>query len=141
MVIDLKFGRREDRESEVADNTALQLAVYGFLITGDDLTPAPGSAFYILTSHRWITGDGGVFDVAPVRPGKYGMPDMKTCWNQFQNVWRWRRDQLKAGKLEVTYTGTEPTPESVPPHEAWGPVDNNGKYSDYVKLAGWKEGA
>ena len=141
VVVDLKFGGYDDREAEVRDNTALQLAVYGFLMSSGSLDPPPKSAFYILTRRAWITGDGDFFGTRAVDEGKFGAPDMRTCCSQFLDVWQWRRDQLDAARLEITFTGTEPDANSAPPHEAWGPVENDGRYSDHMKLAGWKEGS
>ncbi|MFT4691727.1 MAG: hypothetical protein ACI9OD_003953 [Limisphaerales bacterium] len=141
VVVDLKFGGHNGREPEVRNNTALQLAVYGYLMSNGKLDPPPKSAFYILTRRAWITGDGQFFDVRPVDPGEFGTPSMKACWNDFLDIWKWRREQLDARRLEVTFTGTEATEDSRPPHDAWGPVENDGKYSDHMKLAGWKEEA
>lgn len=141
VVVDLKFGGHEERQREVRDNTALQLAVYGRLLTGDNLGAPPKSAFYIITRRQWVTGDGDFFGVRPIDRGQHGSPDMHICWEQFRDVWQWRRQQLNAGRLEVTFSGAGFTEESTPPHAAWGPLENEGRYSDHVKLAGWKEGA
>lgn len=141
VVVDLKFGGHDVRRQEVADNTALQLAVYGHLLSDGQMNPPPRSAFYILTRHAWLTGDGPFFDVRSVDEGDDGPPDLRTCWSRFQDLWNWRWEQLRAGRVEVTFDGTEESPESEPPHSAWKLKSNDGKYSDVVNLAGWKEGA
>ena len=59
-------------------------------------------------------------------------------------MWRWRREQLAAGWIEVANVAADPEPgaappDALPPCPNWLPTkdDEVGKYSPYRALLGW----
>jgi len=145
-IVDLKFGGLRIREMELRENRALQLAVYGFLLNQMHKAWA-AAAFYILTSRRLIAQDNGYFPRARVISPESPPGGQQRCWNDFQKVWRWRRQQLDAGWIEITADGTDPAdrplhaPESVPPLPAWQATEDHAKYNEYDALTGWRPDA
>ena len=141
-VIDLKLGGFVPRQEELKTNRQLQLAVYGYLQHHSQKS-WPDAAFYILGKQQLLTQSDTFFpkaNLARVEVSPFGLAH---CWQDFEAVWRWRRDQLDAGWIEVTTTGlaAEPDtsqPDPTPPREHWvhEPEDNN-EYNDFDALTGW----
>jgi hypothetical protein len=142
-VVDLKSGGRKLREQELKENRALQLAVYGRLLSQGKKGTWPETAYYILQNRVLMTQDKGFFPdayvVAPIYAG--GPPG---CWKDFETAWDWRRQQFDQGWIEVTVAGTEPTsrsivqPESTPPVEQWMAPEDADKFNDFDALTGWR---
>jgi len=141
-VIDLKLGGFVPRQEELKTNRQLQLAVYGYLQLHSQKS-WPEAAFYILGKQQLLTQSDTFFpkaNLARVVVSPFGLAH---CWQDFEAVWRWRREQLDAGWIEVTTTGlpAEPDPsqpDPTPPREHWvhEPEDNN-EYNDFDALTGW----
>jgi hypothetical protein len=59
-------------------------------------------------------------ETVQVKSPQFGL---KACWNEFQEIWKWRRDLLNKGWIEFTVEGANPTngarPNSMPPIERW----------------------
>jgi hypothetical protein len=62
-------------------------------------------------------------------------------WKRFEQMYTWRRNQLNAGKIEVTVRGTELGDDSVAPESGF-PIDNyNDSFNDFKVLTGWERSA
>jgi len=143
-VIDLKLGGFSTRQDELKTNRQLQLAIYGYLQQrGQKIWPE--AAFYILGRQQLLAQSGVYFpnanrprDIAPAI-------GLENCWKDFEAVWRWRREQMDAGWIEITTselaTVPDPSqPDPIPPREHWQhhPEDNN-QYNDFDALTGWRD--
>jgi ATP-dependent helicase/nuclease subunit B len=137
VVIDLKFGGRDARANEIKDGRALQLAVYGHLITEGKWQVSPKSAYYIISSNHWISNDVDVFKHS-LEYNPYA-ETLDSTWNNFRDIWQWRKRQFQKGEIEVLYEGTEKESYQSAPHDKWIPDFCDEKYSPYVALSGWKE--
>jgi hypothetical protein len=139
-VVDLKFGGRDIREQELRDNRELQLAVYGYLVH-HDRGAWPEGAFYILTSRRLMAPSRDYFPHARIVAPQSSPGGLKRCWAGFERVWRWRRQQLDAGWIEVTVEGANKrppdAPDSTPPLPQWQATEEHAKYNDFDGLTGW----
>ena len=142
-VVDLKFGGRDVRAQELKENRALQLAVYGHLLSKGNKGTWPEVAYYILQNRVFMAQDKAFFpDASEITPASAGGPPQ--CWKDFEMVWRWRRQQVDQGWIEVTVTGTEPTsestvsPDSTPPMEQWRAAEDADRFNDFDALTGWR---
>jgi hypothetical protein len=145
-VVDLKSGGRRVREQELKQNRALQLAVYGYLLSQGKGVTWPETAYYILQSRVLMAQDKGFFpDAYEIAPASAGGPPQ--CWKDFETVWGWRRRQVDQGWIEVTVADTEPTtgstvqPDSTPPVERWKAAEDADKFNDFDALTGWRADA
>lgn len=141
-VIDLKLGGARRRQEELKTNRQLQLAVYGYLQNAS-LKSWPEAAFYILSQQRLLTQTDSFFPKAITQKTDVDKTGLENCWNDFEAVWRWRREQLNAGWIEVT---TTPLPEeadasqpgSTAPSEHWQSNPDDIQYNDFDALTGWR---
>jgi len=141
-VIDLKLGGAGRRQEELKTNRQLQLAVYGYL-QNTSLKSWPDAAFYILSQQRLLTQSDSFFPKATTQKAVVDKIGLENCWNDFEAVWRWRREQLSAGWIEVT---TTPLPEetdasqptSTAPSEHWQSNPDDIQYNDFDALTGWR---
>jgi ATP-dependent helicase/nuclease subunit B len=146
-VVDLKYGGQPVREKELSENRPLQLAVYGYLWTGNHPGPWPATAFYILNKRSLMAQDNAFFPGASIVPVKGGPTGLQGCWHDFLDVWRWRRRQLDEGWVELTVQGTdalpvvEKAPDSTPPHDQWKAAKDQDQYNDFDALTGWEVNA
>lgn len=142
-VIDLKYGGRDGKLSQVEQGNPLQLATYARLL--GNVPPAPAGAFFILGSQSLLTRNEAFFGQAVA--AKRGETDLSGVWHEFEEVWKWRRKQLDQGWIELTCADnkTEPhdsgEPESTPPLEHWAAPKDADRYSDYTTLTGFSPNA
>jgi hypothetical protein len=143
-VIDLKFGRLDEKTRELQTNTQLQLAVYGFLHK-QAKNEWPASAYFILNAGRMLAQDKDYFPHASLTPAKSNSVGLEVCWNEFVEIWKYRRSLLDQGWIELTITGTEPqNGDSFPPAvplERWLPRKDEDKYNDFKALTGMEVNA
>lgn len=135
-VIDLKLGGRSRRETELAENRHLQLAVYGHLLRETESVD-PQVAFFIFGNAALLTRTKAFFpDAFPVsRSNEEDDSEWTACWEEFLQVWNWRKAQFAAGLIEVTTGDTEP--DQAPPLEHWAPPEGADAYNDFDALTGW----
>lgn len=144
-VVDLKYGRGKAKRDELSNNTALQLAVYSHLVKARNGGGWPATAYFILRSNELLAQDASFFPHATIVKCNHGSPGPESTWKEFLDVWRWRRNLLEEGWIEVPVDGTSPTegddamPASAPPHEEWRPDRSAPRYDDYRFLTGWKD--
>lgn len=142
-VVDLKAGGRERRIEELENNIQLQLAVYAYLLRSAGAGDWPEGAYFILNNATLLAQGDAFFPGARVARPKDGDGGLAECWEQFAEVWRWRREQMDTGWIEVPVKGSEPTddsgpePGSDPPVEAWAHDVRDARFDDFVNLTGW----
>lgn len=145
-VVDLKLGGLKRRREELANNLQLQLAVYAFLHGQTQGGRWPAAAYFILNDAELIAQETSFFPAAQKVQAESQPIGVRTCWEEFTDVWKWREGLLKRGFIEVNVAGTEPTegndqmPSSLPPLERWFGGDVESSYNEFSALTGWKEG-
>jgi hypothetical protein len=58
-------------------------------------------------------------------------------WSKGEVTYRWRREQLEAGHIEVNVAGTEPTERSAAPEHALDNDREPDRFDDFTRLTGW----
>jgi len=143
-VVDLKSGRLEEKQKELQSNVQLQLAIYGFLHR-QLLGEWPAVSYFILNSGRMLAQNKDYFPQAYSIPAKSGSSGLETCWNEFVEMWRYRRALLDQGWIELTLGVTEPqNGDAYPvssPFEHWQPGKNQDRYNDFRALTGMEANA
>ena len=136
-VIDLKWGGASYRKDLLKKNQALQLALYAYLRQKQGRWPA--QAFFILQEGRLLAQDQRYFPTAEICAPADPDAGAQSLWVDFEKTWRWRREQLDKGWIEVTVTGTAADEKSVSP----GLIieECNDRFNDFDALTGWPEGA
>jgi len=135
-VIDLKLGGRAKREAELIANRHLQLAVYGHLLrTTEGIEPH--AAFFIFGNAALLTRTKAFFpDAFPVkRSNEEDDSEWSGCWEEFLQIWDWRKAQFASGLIEVTTGDTEP--DRTPPLEHWAAPEGADAYNEFDALTGW----
>jgi hypothetical protein len=135
-ILDLKYGGRADKERQLKEGRPLQLAVYGHLVSGGKLL-FPFGAFYILSSRRLLSCNASFFTAASPVAAEAGSSDLQKVWQEFEQIWRWRRGQLDNGLIEVVSDDTTPDQNSIPPLANWESPKEADKYSDHTTLTGF----
>lgn len=139
-VIDLKLGGFTSRKAELERNVHLQLALYGYLLkTTEGVHPA--CAYFIFKGNGKILARSQEF--YPDAPFIYKArdtnwdSDWQSCWNDFEEVWRWRKAQFDEGKIEFTTATTTPDEASSPPFKTWTAPRTADRFNDFAGLCGW----
>lgn len=144
-VVDLKYGGGKAKREELTNNAALQLAVYSHLEKARTGGGWPAIAYFILRNNELLAQDTSFFPNAAIVKCKHTSPGPESTWQEFLDVWQWRRTLLDDGWIEVPVDGTSPTdgddglPASTPPHGPWRPDESALRYDDYRFLTGWKD--
>ena len=143
-VVDLKSGRLEEKQKELQSNVQLQLAIYGFLhreVFGE----WPAASYFILNNGRMLAQNKDYFPQAYSIPAKSGSNGLEICWNEFVEMWRYRRALLDQGWVELTLSVTEPqNGDAYPmlsPLEHWQPGKNQDRYNDFRAVTGMEANA
>lgn len=135
-ILDLKYGGRSDKERQLKEGRPLQLAVYGYLVSGGK-PPFPTGAFYILSSRRLLSCNASFFTAASPVAIEAGSGELQKVWQEFEQIWRWRRWQLDRGLIEVVSDEPGPDQDSSPPLANWESPKKADKYSDHTTLTGF----
>jgi hypothetical protein len=143
-VVDLKSGRLDEKQKELQSNVQLQLAIYGFLHR-QVLGEWPAASYFILNSGRMLAQNKDYFPHAYSIPAKSDSSGLEVCWNEFVEMWGYRRALLDQGWIELTLNVTEPqnggTYPPLPPFEHWQPGKDQDQYSDFKALTGMEANA
>jgi hypothetical protein len=144
-VIDLKYGGFKQKSQELSDNLHLQLAVYARLV--DQGSPWPEAAFLILGRRALLAQQRNFFLDADIVSSKLSPSGLQACWNEFEELWKWRRDLLNQGWIECAVTGSDRAngsglmPNSTSPIPRWPLERHTDPYNDFDALTGWEENA
>ena len=143
-MVDLKSGRLEEKQKELQANVQLQLAIYGFLHR-QVLGEWPVASYFILNSGRMLAQDKDYFPHAYSVPAKSDPSGLETCWNEFVEMWAYRRALLNQGWVELTLSVTAPQNggeyPAATPFEHWHPAQNQDRYNDFKALTGMEANA
>ena len=139
-VLDLKWGWFKYKCGELRENRQLQLAVYA-VMRKQATAKWPEQAYYILDEARMAVQNNKFFEKASVCAPTEEYANTPTLWVAFEETWKWRREQLDAGRIELNVEGTEPDESSLPPDRALPVAEASDRFDDYVVLTGWPEGA
>lgn len=137
-ILDLKLGSASEREKELIESRALQLAIYrrlGEALAGSGRPPATG--YYVLGSQRLLTGSSFWGKPTVACP-----PDAdEVCWLDALRMWRWREGQMAAGWIEVVHpwalSGDGPADGDEPPVAAWRDRRPDLDRDPFRNLVGW----
>jgi hypothetical protein len=134
-LLDMKWGGRNYRHADLKDNRPLQLGIYAHLLRGGGANwPEPG--YLVIEDAEILAWSESAFPGATgVAAGAGGLPEL---WAAFEQLWRWRREQLDRGRVENTSEGTAPDEGSAPPAGALA-VEKNCRFNDYRNLSGFPE--
>ena len=134
-VIDLKLGGKSFRREELANGRHLQLAVYGHLLHTTHSQEAHIAYFIFSGGGTLLARSNEFFPGATVVPSKRGVPpgDWHACWDEFEVLWKERREQLDRGEVEVTLTTFKPA--LTPSH--WT-IPEPDRFTPYRILSGWE---
>ncbi len=136
-VIDMKWAGTSKYRKVLEQGSHLQLAVYAFLQErASKRWPAVG--YYILREGDLLTPAENLFPDA--RPVSQAEGATAALWEQAKATWRWRREQIDRGAVELVLDGTEATDESAPPADAMVIEPLDARYNPYGHLAGWEPG-
>jgi RecB family exonuclease len=134
-VIDLKWGRFNDRQKMLRDSSYLQLGVYAQLIH-QDRGKWPTLGYFIISDARLVVLDSNFFPGVTSEQPVNGESVLQ-FWQRVEATWKWRRAQLDRGLIEVSVTDTEPD-EGSDPGDAGLPLPpTDDKYDIYMTLTGW----
>jgi len=143
-VIDLKYGGFKQKSQELSDNLHLQLAVYARLV--DQGSPWPEAAFLILGKRALLAQQRNFFPDADIVSSKLSPSGLQACWNEFEELWKWRRDLLDQGWIECAVSGSDGAtsdllPNSTSPIQRWQLENYADPYDDLGVLTGWEDSA
>ena len=137
VVVDAKWGGEHYRGQEIEANRHLQLATYAYMRkTATGANRWPYAAYFIITSGNLLAPDDSVFPDAVVHAQAIdeGIADL---WSRGESTYRWRREQLEAGHIEVNVAETEPTERSTAPEDALENDRGPDRFDDFTRLTGW----
>jgi hypothetical protein len=135
-IVDMKWLGEKKYGDKLANNSHLQLALYGQLL--QQKTGAwPNLAYFIISSGQLIAENAEFFPSACVRSKQPHCADEAAphLWLRFLQTWRWRRRLLDSGGIEVALTLDE---SSEAPPDGVALEVLNPKYNEFLSLAGWK---
>ena len=137
-IIDMKWAGGKKYPDKLAKNRHLQLTLYGELVR-QRCGAWPDLSYFIISQGKLIAPDQ---DFCPNAQRiikdddvmEEGAPEL---WSRFLVTWKWRRDLLAQGLIEVAVDDKE---VAVVPEGGISLEILNQKYNDYLALAGWEEG-
>jgi RecB family exonuclease len=136
-VVDMKWGGRKYRRTELAENRALQLTIYTRMLKKKGETPHCG--YFILSDAVILASDNEAFRNAYViSPPDGETPE--TLWRCVEKTWEWRRSQFARGVIEVPVEGTEADPGILIPEGCLVTEEDTRAPDEFQVLVGWAEG-
>jgi hypothetical protein len=144
-VIDLKYRGYPEKKQELLDNLHLQLAVYACLVAQG--TAWPEAAFLILEKRALLAQQRNFFPDAEIVSSRLSPSGLQACWDEFEELWLWRRKLLGQGWIECAVTesdrgnGCAQVPNSTSPIQRWKLERYTETYNDFSTLTGWEENA
>ncbi len=136
VVIDMKWGRSEDRRKSLERGMHVQLLAYAAMVqqrTGH----WPLLGFYIMKNAQlFVAGERNPISGEPVRQKNRESSEM--LWQRVTKSFDWRLDQVREGILFVGGTSEFPDPLLVPPDDGLPLVPKGDSYNPYRFLEGWE---
>jgi RecB family exonuclease len=135
-ILDMKWSGGSWYPDLLANDGHLQLVMYAQLLRQPSRS-WPTLAYFLLSTGRLVARTDDYF---PQAEQVRGRRDESTgqLWQRFLASYRWRAGQVAAGRIEVVVEDIPATAESQPPAESLALQPQNGRYIDFVHLAGWE---
>ena len=138
-LVDIKWGGIKYRKASLKDNKHLQLVTYSYLNHKTSQSKKwPPVAFFIIDGGAMVAQDKHYFpeatDVPPTENENHAV-----IWQKMEKTWKWRRQQIGQGLIEVTVTGTESDEDSDAGEDALIIPEKSDSFNDYRVLTGWGE--
>lgn len=136
-IIDMKWAGGKKYPDKLAKNRHLQLTLYGELVR-QQYGAWPDLSYFIISQAKLIAPDQGFFPNAQriMRDDDVKDEGAPELWNRFLVTWKWRRELLDQGLIEVAVDDSEVV--DVPAGGISLEILNQ-KYNEYLALAGWEE--
>ncbi len=137
-VVDIKWGRAEDRRRSMQDGLHVQLLAYAAMVR--ELTGTwPTLAYFIVKTARLLTAQAeALLPGETVR--KLEDEPSALLWRRLLKSFDWRMEQLRRGVLavcDVAEGGEAPPPH--PPPDGMPPIAPEKRHDPYLHLDGWEE--
>jgi ATP-dependent helicase/nuclease subunit B len=136
-IVDIKWGGFEYRRKTLVESRYLQLAIYAQL-AHPTLKQWPTLGYFIVRDARMLVLDSPYFPDAVVEQAENG-ESLLEFWQRAETTWKWRKQQLESGLVEVTVAGTEPDEDSSPGESGLLMAETFDAFDDYTVLTGWDE--
>ena len=138
-VVDIKWGGLKYRKESLRENKHLQLVTYSYLSQQNSKPKKwPPVAFFIIEEGVMVAQDKHYFpeaiDVSPIENENHAV-----IWQKMEKTWKWRRQQIDQGLIEVTVTGTKSDKNSDAGEDALIIPEKSDRFNDYRVLTGWGE--
>ena len=136
-IVDMKWSGAKKYPAKLKENRHLQLAIYGEMLRQSE-GAWPSVAYYILDVGQLFATDTAFFPSAQMVhcTTDEGTPHL---WQRFAETWKWRQQQIVAGRFEVVLEGVPEDEDSVVPEDGLQIEILPPEYNDYLALAGWEE--
>ena len=136
-IVDMKWSGAKKYPAKLKENRHLQLAIYGEMLRQSE-GAWPSVAYYVLDVGQLFATDTAFFPSAQMvhRTTDEGTPHL---WQRFAETWKWRQQQIVAGRFEVVLEGVPEDEDSVVPEDGLQIEILPPEYNDYLALAGWEE--
>ena len=137
-VIDIKWSGYSYRKKSWEQGDYLQLLIYAQL-RRQRTGKIPALAYFIVEDGQLLSNSVEYFPKAQIIPEVDNLA-IAEYWMKLENTWKWRRQQIQQGRVEVTVSGTEATEDSRPDSGLEIP-ETSDTFNDYAALTGWGEDA
>lgn len=135
-VVDMKWAGSKFADL-LKENRHLQLAIYAELLRQKS-GAWPQAGYFVLNRGHLLMTDNHFFpDARLVR--KSTDENTAQLWLRFIETWKWRREQLDAGHIEVALEEIQETDASAFPETGLTAQVLYSGYNDYLALAGWED--
>ena len=136
-IVDIKWGGFEYRRKTLVESRYLQLAIYAQL-AHPTVKQWPTLGYFIVRDARMLVLDSQYFPDAVVEQAENG-ESLLEFWQRAETTWKWRKQQLESGSVEVTVAGTEPDEDSTAGEAGLPMAETFDAFDDYTVLTGWDE--
>lgn len=135
-VVDMKWAGNKFADV-LKENRHLQLAIYAELLHQKSGAWPQVGYFVLSRGHLLMTDDHFFPEARLVR--KTTDENTAQLWLRFIETWKWRREQLDGGQIELGLAEIEATDESAFPESGLIAQMLYPGYNDYLALAGWED--
>jgi hypothetical protein len=141
IVLDVKWGGAKYRTKNLRDNMQIQLATYAFIRKNITKSATwPPQAFFVIENAQILAQTKDAFPSA-ILCSSNNDETTKDLWNRVEETWKWRRNQINKGMIEVTIEAAESDDASMPPENGLTLEDHYDYFNDFAILTGWGEDA
>jgi hypothetical protein len=101
----------------------------------------------ILGKRALLAQQRSFFPDADIVSSRLPPSGLQTCWDEFENLWKWRRLLLDQGWVECSVSGSDRAidndlvPSSTSPIQRWYLEKYADPYNDLAALTGWEKNA